>query len=119
MAADPESFAKEFFKTQDTVKQLKSATGDSAAVDNLAKEYAATVLQNKTPEEIYKFATNPNNEGWLFETGLKDKLIDYANKATKVESKQKILKWLGYGAVAGATGGAVTKYDFNRMFGGY
>ena len=119
MAADPESFAKEFFKTQDTVKQLKSATGDSAAVDNLAKEYAATVLQNKTPEEIYKFATNPNNEGWLFETGLKDKLIDYANKATKVESKQKILKWLGYGAAAGATGGAVTKYDFNRMFGGY
>ena len=119
MAADPETFAKEFFKSQDTVQQLKQVTGDSKAVDNLAGQYAATVLENKTPDEIKRFALDPNNEGWLAETGLKDKLIEYANQSTSAATKRNILKWLGFGVTAGATGGALSKYDLNRMLGGF
>lgn len=116
MAADPETLATQFFKSQDTVKQLKTATGDPAAVDNLAKQYAATILENKTPKQISDFVNDVKNEGWLTETGLKDKLAQYANQATGAESRQKILKWLGALTGAGAVGGALTKTDLNRLF---
>ena len=116
MAADPETLATQFFKSQDTVKQLKAATGDPAAVDNLAKQYTATILDKKTPKEISDFVRDPKNEGWLTETGLKDKLLQYADQATSAASKQKLLKWFGAFAGAGAVGGAVTKTDFNRLF---
>jgi hypothetical protein len=100
---DVESFATEFFKNGDTVKQLKDATGDPKMVADLAKDYVSTIFSNKTPKEVKAIAFDPKNEGWLRESGIKQLVQDYAERASTVQNKKDVLKYLGY-AGAGYTG---------------
>lgn len=98
LAASDEEIAPLFFKNADTVRQLKEVTGDPARINKMAKEYVATMLENKTPEQIRTFVTDPKNQGWLQESGIKQEVDNFARKATTAESRQKILKRLGTGA---------------------
>jgi hypothetical protein len=107
---DVESFAGEFFKNGDTVKQLKDATGDPKMVFELAKDYASTIFANKTPKQIKEFAFDPKNEGWLRESGIKDIVQKYANDATSVQTKKDVLKYLSYGGLGYATTNTLASY---------
>jgi len=104
LATDTEKFADEFFNSRDSVKNLKVAINDDKFVQDLSKDYAATVMSNKSPTEIKNFAFDPKNEGWLTEAGIKDVVQDYAKKATTAEDRQKILKSFAIWSAAGAAG---------------
>jgi hypothetical protein len=104
LATDTEKFADEFFNSRDSVRNLKVAINDDKFVQDLGKDYAATVMSNKSPTEIKNFAFDPKNEGWLTEAGIKDVVQDYAKKATTAEDRQKILKSFAIWSAAGAAG---------------
>ena len=107
---DVESFATEFFKNGDTVKQLKDATGDPKMVSDLAKDYVSTIFANKTPKEVKAIAFDPKNEGWLRESGIKQLVQDYANRASNVQTKKDVLKYLSYGGLGYATTNTLASY---------
>jgi hypothetical protein len=118
LAKDTEEFAGEFFRSADTVKNLKTAIGDDAFVNNIAKEYVATLFSNKTPAEIRSFARNPNNEGWMRESGIYDVVNNYANRAVKAEQYQDIAKRMGI--IAGGLGiGFPVASRIGSMIGGF
>lgn len=104
LVASPEELPRIFFKTKDSVAQLKEVTGDPKFVADTAKEYVSTILENKTPEQVKAFAFNENNAGWMQEAGIKDTVQEYANKATKAENRRDIRKKIGYGALGLAIG---------------
>jgi hypothetical protein len=101
LVASPEEFGTKFFSDVNSVRQLKDVTQDAQAVSQLGKEYVATVLADKTPAQIKAFASNPRNKDWMKEAGIYDDVAKYAEKAVTAESRQKILKYLGAGAVGG------------------
>ena len=118
LAKDTEEFAGEFFRSADTVKNLKAAIGDDAFISNIAKEYVATLFSNKTPAEIKSFARNPNNEGWMRESGIYDVVNDYANRAVKAEKYQDIAKRIGI--IGGGLGiGFPVASRIGSMIGGF
>ena len=101
LVASPEEFGTKFFKDVDGVRQLKEVTQDPAMVSQLAKEYTASLLAEKTPQQVKTFASNPQNKPWMQEAGIYDAVNKYANQATTAESRQKILKYLAAGAAGG------------------
>jgi hypothetical protein len=107
---DVESFATEFFKNGDTVKQLKDATGDPKMVSDIAKDYVSTIFANKTPKEVKAIAFDPKNEGWLRESGIKQLVQDYAEKASAAQTKKDVLKYLSYGGLGYATTNTLASY---------
>jgi hypothetical protein len=106
LAVDTEDFAKKFFSTRDSVKELKSAVENDKFVKDLAADYSATLFQNKTPQQIKSYLADPNNAGWLNEAGIYDATQKYANTMIANESRKdiakKILKYALIGAGAGA-----------------
>jgi hypothetical protein len=120
LVASPEEFGPKFFSDVDGVRQLKDVTQDTAAVSQLGKEYVASLMSNKTPQQIQAFAKDPKNIGWMREAGVLDDVTKYANAAEKAESRQEILKKLGYAAGAGTLGAAIglpMYYGVRRTFG--
>jgi hypothetical protein len=104
MVKSPEEFGKTFFTDVDGVRQLKAVTQDPAAVSQLGKEYVASLLANKTPAQVKSFAMDAKNSGWMREAGINDVVQKYAQQAATAESRQDILKKLGYAAVVGTAG---------------
>jgi hypothetical protein len=102
LVKSPEDFGPTFFSDVNSVKQLKEVTQDPASVAQLGKEYVASVLSNKTPQEVKSFAMNAKNSGWMKEAGIYDDVVNYANKAVTVANKKEILKKIGYGAIGAA-----------------
>jgi hypothetical protein len=103
----PEKFGETFFSNVNGVQNLKAATGDNAEVARLGKEYVASLLANKTPDEIQKIVKNTANTGWLKEAGIYDDVVQYANKATSAQTKQKVLSALTKGALLGVGASAI------------
>lgn len=104
LVKSPEEFGQVFFSDVNGVRNLKQATESPAEVARLGKEYVASIFANKTPQQIKDFAKNTANTGWLKEAGIYDDVLNYANKATKIEQKQEILKKLGYGVTVATIG---------------
>lgn len=102
LAKDTEQFAQQFFNSRDSVKNLKVALQDDAFVNNIAKEYVATLFSNKTPAEIKRYAFDPTNEGWMREAGIYDTVTNFANRAVKSEGYKDIIKRMGI--IAGGLG---------------
>jgi hypothetical protein len=118
LAKDTEEFASEFFRTADSVKNLKVSIQDDAFVNNIAKEYVATTFANKSPAEIRSFARDPKNEGWMKESGIYDVVNEYANRAVKAEKYQDIAKRMGI--IAGGLGiGFPVASRIGSMIGGF
>jgi len=101
LVISPEKFGQKFFSDVNGVKNLKEATNDFGQVARLGKEYTASILANKSPQQIQAFVKDTANTGWLKEAGIYDDVVNYANKATSSESKQKILSQLTKGALIG------------------
>jgi hypothetical protein len=101
LVASAEQFGPKFFSDVNGVRQLKEVTQDPSSVAQLGKEYVASILSNKTPQQVKAFATDSKNSGWMREAGIYDDVVNYANKAATAESRSEILKKIGYGA-AGA-----------------
>jgi len=114
LATDTESFAKNFFKTRDTVAQLKEATNDPTFVKDLAKDYVATIFSNKEPKAIKQFVADPNNQGWLKESGILPEVQQYANQVSTRQNFKDIARVMGAGAAAGLVG-----YPVARQIGSY
>jgi len=104
LVKSPEEFGQIFFSDVNAVRNLKQATESPAEVARLGKEYVASVLANKSPQQVQEFVKNTTNTGWLKEAGIYDDVLNFANKSTKVENKQDILKKLGYGTAIGTLG---------------
>jgi hypothetical protein len=120
LVASPEEFGAKFFSDVDGVRQLKAVTQDANAVKSLSKEYVASMFTNKSPTEIKAFVANPKNTGWMKEAGILDDVTTYANQAKTAESRQEILKKLGYAAAGGAlvgTLGSPLYYGTRRALG--
>ena len=120
LVASPEEFGPKFFSDVDGVRQLKAVTQDASAVNQLGKEYVASLLSNKTPQQVQAFVKDPKNVGWLRESGILEDLTKYANKAEKAASRQEILANLKTGAIRGLGAiaiGAPTYYGARRALG--
>lgn len=120
LVASPEEFGPKFFSDVDGVRQLKAVTQDVSAVNQLGKEYVASLLSNKTPAQVQAFVKDPKNVGWLKESGILEDLTKYANKAEKAASRQEILSNLKTGAIRGLGAiaiGAPTYYGARRALG--
>lgn len=120
LVASPEEFGPKFFSDVDGVRQLKAVTQDPAAVNQLGKEYVASLLSNKTPQQIQAFVKDPKNAGWLRESGILEDVTKYANQAEKAASRQEILSNLKRGALYGigaATIGGPAFYGARRALG--
>lgn len=105
-----ERFPQKFFTDSDAVAQLKQVTNDPKFVADTAKEYVATLFDNKNPQDIKSFVQNPKNQGWLQEAGIYDDVKRYADRAQTIEKRKDILKKIGLysaGAAIGTT--AVSK----------
>jgi hypothetical protein len=120
LAAHDEEFGPLFFKDANTVRELKNVTGSPQDVQDLAKQYVATIFEGKSPAQIQTFVKDATNQGWLQESGIKDVVTRYAQQTKTAESKQKILKNLGIGAGSFALGAGATKYltGGSQLFGG-
>lgn len=120
LVASPEDFGRTFFSDVNGVRNLKQATESPAEVARLGKEYVASKLANKTPDQVQAFVKDTNNTGWLKEAGIYDDVLNYANKATKAEGRQQILKNMGKGAAyvaGGLTLGSPVYYGVRRGLG--
>lgn len=107
---DTEDFAKRFFSTRDSVKELKSTVENDQFVKDLAADYSATLFQNKTPQQIKSYLADPNNAGWLNESGIYDAAQKYANTMIANESRKEIAKKILKYAGAGAAGAAAINW---------
>ena len=107
---DTEDFAKRFFSTRDTVKELKDTVENDKFVKDLSADYLATLFENKTPQYIKEYLRNPNNIGWLNESGIYDAAQKYANTMVKSESRKEIAKKLLKAAAFGAGAGAAINW---------
>ena len=116
LVASPEQFGPKFFSDVNGVRQLKEVTQDPSSVAQLGKEYVASVLSNKTPQQVKAFAMDAKNSGWMKEAGIYDDVVNYANKAATAESRSQILKKIGYGALGGIAASPVY-YGVRRAFG--
>jgi hypothetical protein len=120
LVKSPEDFGPTFFSDVNGVRQLKEVTQDPASVAQLGKEYVASILSNKTPQQVKAFAMDAKNSGWMREAGIYDDIVNYANKAATAADRTEILKKIGYGA-AGAgivsTVGSPLYYGVRRALG--
>ena len=121
LVKSPEEFGPTFFSDVNGVRNLKEATGDPAEVARLGKEYMASLLSNKTPEQVQSIVRDPKNIGWLKESGIYNDVQNYANKANKVANRQEVLNYLKRGTyigIGGAIGLGGAKYSVGKAFGG-
>jgi len=121
LVKSPEDFGPTFFSDVNGVRNLKEATGDPAEVARLGKEYMASLLSNKTPEQVQAIVRDPKNIGWLKESGIYEDVKNYATKANKVADRQEILNLLKKGTfigVGGAIGLGGATHPISKMFGG-
>lgn len=116
LVKSPEDFGQIFFSDVNGVRNLKQATESPAEVARLGKEYVASKLANKTPDQVQAFVKDTNNTGWMKEAGIYDDVVNYANKATKVQDRKQILKDIAKGAGYTALGGGVY-YGLRRGLG--
>ena len=107
LVKSPEQFGTTFFSDVNGVRQLKEVTQDPASVAQLGKEYVASILSNKTPQQVKAFAMDAQNSGWMKEAGIYDDIANYANKAATAANRQEILKKIGYATLGGVAASPV------------
>lgn len=84
-AADPAGVPKQFFSTQQSVRDLKELTGDSGLVQRAGSSYVSSQLRGMSAKQVGQFAEK--NSDWLREvSGLQKSVADYATRLAKIES---------------------------------
>lgn len=89
-AADPQGVPKQFFSSQQSVRDLKELTGDSGLVQRAGSSYVSNQLRGMSAKQVEKYAQQ--NSDWLREVpGLQKSVNDYANRLAKIEqTAQKV-----------------------------
>lgn len=103
LAASPEEYGKLFFSDTKGVQDLKNVIGPQQTKE-LSADYVASLFDNKSPQEVYQFAFNRANEGWLREAGIFNEVQAYAKQAKSATNKIEILKKMGFYGAASAVG---------------
>lgn len=84
-AADPQGVPKQFFSTQQSVRDLKELTGDSGLVERTARNYVSSSLRGLSSKQVEGFAAK--NSDWMREIpGLQKSVNDYETRLAKIES---------------------------------
>lgn len=107
LAIDTERFADELFKSRDTVREFKAITGKPEIINDIAKNYFATIMEGKSPQRIKSFVSDPYQRGWMEESGIYDIAKRYAESVEKSQSKREILKKLGIATTGGVVGSKI------------
>lgn len=84
-AADPAGVPKQFFSSQQSVRDLKELTGDSGLVQRAGSSYVSSQLRGMSAKQVQQFAQK--NSDWLREVpGLSKGVADYATRLGKIEA---------------------------------
>ena len=84
-AADPQGVPKQFFSSQQSVRDLKELTGDSGLVQRAGSSYVAGQLRGMSAKQVEQYAAK--NSDWMREVpGLQKSVSDYATRLAKIES---------------------------------
>jgi len=87
-AADPAGVPKQFFSSQQSVRDLKELTGDSGLVQRAGSSYVSSQLRGMSAKQVGEFAQK--NADWLDEVpGLSKSVGDYAKRLGKIEATAK------------------------------
>lgn len=91
-AADPQGLPREFFRSQQSVRDLKELTGDPGMVERNARSYVAQSLRGKSAAQVESYLRD--NSDWMREVpGLQKSTQDYAKRLAKIEqTAQKVEK---------------------------
>lgn len=108
-AADPQGLPKQFFSSQQSVRDLRELTGDPGLVDRTARSYVAQNLRGRSADQVRKYLRD--NADWMREVpglqksvgGYADRLEKIESTATKVESSAKRKQTTGAGGLDEAT----------------
>jgi cell division septum initiation protein DivIVA len=83
-AADPQGVPKQFFSSQQSVRDLKELTGDSGLVQRAGSSYVSSQLRGMSAKQVEQYAQK--NSDWLREVpGLQKSVADYAARLAKIE----------------------------------
>ena len=83
-AADPQGVPKQFFSSQQAVRDLKELTGDSGLVQRAGSSYVSSQLRGMSAKQVEQYAQK--NSDWLREVpGLQKSVADYAQRLAKIE----------------------------------
>jgi len=83
-AADPQGVPKQFFSSQQSVRDLKELTGDSGLVQRAGSSYVSSQLRGMSAKQVEQYAQK--NSDWLREVpGLQKSINDYATRLSKIE----------------------------------
>jgi hypothetical protein len=84
-SADPKGVPKQFFSSQQSVRDLKELTGDSGLVQRAGSAYASNQLRGMSAKQVADYAAK--NADWMREVpGLQKSVTDYATRLGKIES---------------------------------
>jgi cell division septum initiation protein DivIVA len=84
-AADPAGVPKQFFSSQQSVRDLQELTGDSGLVQRAGSSYVSSQLRGMSAKQVQQFAQK--NSDWLREVpGLQKGVADYATRLGKIEA---------------------------------
>lgn len=98
-AADPAGIPKQFFTSQQSVRDLQELTGDSGLVQRAGSSYVSNQLRGMSAKQVSEFAKK--NSDWMREVpGLQKGVADYATRLGKIETTA---------AKTGASGEALSK----------
>ena len=83
-AADPQGVPKQFFSSQQSVRDLKELTGDSGLVQRAGSSYVSSQLRGMSAKQVEQYAQK--NSDWMREVpGLQKSVADYAARLGKIE----------------------------------
>jgi len=83
-AADPQTIPQQFFKSQQSVQDLRELT-NPGLVDRAARSYSANQLRGMSSKQVNGWVQK--NSDWIREVpGLSKDLQGYANRLSKIES---------------------------------
>jgi hypothetical protein len=83
-AADPQGLPRQFFSSQQSMRDLKELTQDPAMVERTARSYVAQQLRGQSAEQVKNYMQK--NADWIREVpGLRGSITDYALRLQKIE----------------------------------
>jgi hypothetical protein len=84
-ATDPQGVPKQFFSSQQSVRDLKELTGDLGLVQRAGSSYVSAQLRGMSAKQVEQYAQK--NSDWLREVpGLQKSVADYATRLGKIET---------------------------------
>lgn len=96
---DPSELGASFFRSQQSVRDLRELTGDPQVVATAARQHAVRELAGKDSKQVAAWLRDPAQKDWLREVpGLEGELSRYAGELQVIERAAKKLQARGEAA---------------------